>query len=269
MNSPPTRPHPRLSKTESHELRRHDASAAAGGWCVIVWFVWKRRDGNIADVHVASVAPSIQCWTSLRSGITEKIKTPYVNLLDALSESFDFPMLVPPTSSYIDYRRWVSDRSCAVWHTFQLFNISWTFCSKSSPQDINKKNRPRTWILYTQINFPLRRKMSVPPTAHQTNCQTRKSDATFKNLRDIPSFYSQTCISYRMLDILELWHISKKLISKYVSLGHQLWLNSFADVSSTQLTYKTSLNIELGTRFSDVVNSIVCINCVSHVRYTL
>ncbi len=74
------------------------------------------------------------------------------------------------------------------------------------------------------------------------------------NLCTIPLFYSQTCIIHRMLDILEAGHISQKLISKHVSMDHQLWFSAFADATSTQLTYKTSLNIELGTRFSDVMN---------------
>ena len=64
----------------------------------------------------------------------------------------------------------------------------------------------------------------------------------YTNICKFAWFYNRTYIVYRMMDILEFGLISQKLISKYIPLGHQLYLSLFAVVSSTQLTYK-QLNV--------------------------
>ena len=51
------------------------------------------------NVHVASVVPSTHGRTRSQPCIVEKDEFPNMNLLYALSETFHFPMLVPPISS--------------------------------------------------------------------------------------------------------------------------------------------------------------------------
>ena len=81
--------------------------------------------------------------------------------------------------------------------------------------------------------------MSVPPTSPQIEYQARET-LPYKNLRDIPLFHNQTCIIYRTQNVFKFRRISHKLISRYVSLGYQLWFNSLGDASSTHMTYKVN-----------------------------
>ena len=101
MNLPPTGSSTRLSKLESRELRQGGVSAAAGGWRVIVRFTLMRRDEMRINVHATHVVPSTHGRARSQPYIIEKNEFPNMNLLSALSDTFHFPMPVPPISSHI------------------------------------------------------------------------------------------------------------------------------------------------------------------------